>query len=76
MRLEIALAIVLELLEKKRVKAPDLAEEFGLCTRTVRRYLDRISTVVPIYTERGKNGGYCIVEGWRPTWYKEGGKNE
>ncbi len=53
------------ILEKKKVTAKELAEEFEISIRTVYRDLDWISlSGIPIYTKRGKQGGIYIDEGF------------
>jgi len=54
--------IVYLLLNKERVTAKELAERFGVSTRTVYRDIDAISLAgIPVYTEKGKGGGISLL---------------
>ena len=50
------------LLHKKRVTAKELAEQFGVSTRTIYRDIDTLSLVgIPVYALKGKNGGISLL---------------
>jgi len=50
------------LLHKKTVPARELAEHFGVSTRTIYRDIDALSLAgIPVYTEKGKGGGISIL---------------
>jgi predicted DNA-binding transcriptional regulator YafY len=50
------------LLNKERVTAGELAERFGVSTRTIYRDIDTLSLAnIPIYTEKGKGGGISLL---------------
>jgi len=50
------------LLNKKRVTAKELAERFEVSTRTIYRDIDTISSAgIPIYTEKGRDGGISLL---------------
>ena len=54
--------IIYLLLNKERVTAKELAERFGVSTRTIYRDIDTISLAgIPIYTEKGKGGGISLL---------------
>ena len=54
--------IIYILLNKKSVTAKELAERFGVSTRTIYRDVDTISLAgIPIYTEQGKGGGISLL---------------
>ncbi|MDR0273485.1 MAG: HTH domain-containing protein, partial [Clostridiales bacterium] len=54
--------IIYVLLNKKSVTAKDLAERFGVSTRTIYRDVDTLSlSGIPIYTEKGKGGGISLL---------------
>jgi len=54
--------IIYLLLNKDRVTAKELAERFGVSTRTIYRDIDTISLAgIPIYTEKGKGGGISLL---------------
>ncbi len=51
------------LLNKKTVKASELAQRFGVSTRTIYRDVDVLSASgVPVYSIQGANGGISILE--------------
>lgn len=55
--------IVYLLLDRKTVTANELAEHFGVSPRTIYRDIDILSTAnIPIYTNKGKGGGICLLE--------------
>lgn len=66
MKFEILLEILFDLLNKKVVNATDLAFEYGVSKRTIYRYINCLENAgVPIYTNRGKGGGICIIDTYR-----------
>ena len=59
------LGILLALQSQRRISARQLAERFGVSTRTVYRDLQTMSLLgIPIYAERGRNGGIRLLEGY------------
>lgn len=66
MKYEIMLKILFELLAKKCVKAQYLAQKFEVSVRSIHRYLNCLELAgVPIYTIRGNNGGFAIVDTYK-----------
>ena len=65
MKFVILLDMFFELLAKQKVSAPYFAQKYDLSVRTVYRYVDRLSMVVPIYIKTGRNGGICIPETYK-----------
>jgi predicted DNA-binding transcriptional regulator YafY len=66
MKYEIMIGILIQLLGKKCVSAKYLAEKFGVSVRSIYRYIDAIDAAgVPIYTVRGNNGGFSIVDTYK-----------
>ena len=48
---------------KKMVRATDLAETFDVSERTIYRDVDALSAAgVPVYGERGPDGGFALVD--------------
>lgn len=45
-------------------KAENLAFEFHVSEKTVRRDIEAISRSVPIYTKQGRNGGVYLLDGY------------
>ena len=62
MKLQTLIEILFILLARKKVTATYLANKFGVTTRTIYRYIDELSIPVPIYNERGRNGGFTIAD--------------
>jgi predicted DNA-binding transcriptional regulator YafY len=57
--------IVYFILEKGRVTAPELAEQFEVSVRTIYRDVDVISSAgIPIYVTTGRNGGIQILDNY------------
>lgn len=66
MKFEIMLSILLELLVKRTVQAKYLAEKYEVSVRSIYRYMSSLEEAgVPIYTVRGNNGGFSVVDTFR-----------
>ena len=64
-RIERAFAILLLLSDGRTVTATDLARRFEVSVRTIYRDVEMLSeTGVPVYAERGAQGGYRLLEGY------------
>jgi len=54
--------IIYILLNKQSITARELAERFGVSTRTIYRDIDHLSLAgIPVYTEKGKGGGISLL---------------
>jgi predicted DNA-binding transcriptional regulator YafY len=66
MKIDRLLSIIMILLEKDKVSAPELAKMFDVSVRTIYRDLDVIDqTGIPIVTAAGVNGGVGIMETYK-----------
>jgi predicted DNA-binding transcriptional regulator YafY len=64
-RLDRALGIVLALRGGEEVSAQQLAKRFRVSSRTIYRDMQTLSTLgVPIYSERGRAGGFRLLAGY------------
>ncbi|WP_256789454.1 YafY family protein [Frankia sp. AvcI1] len=66
MRASRLIAITMMLQAHERLTAAQIAGRLGVSDRTVRRDLDVLGELgVPLYSERGRGGGWRLVHGWR-----------
>jgi predicted DNA-binding transcriptional regulator YafY len=66
MRLERLLAIVMKLLNRDKISATELAEEFEVSIRTIYRDIESINLAgIPIISFQGQQGGFGVVENYR-----------
>ena len=65
MKFSILIAMLFDLLAKRKVTAVYLAEKYELSVRTVYRYIDHLSLKIPVYVRRGRNGGICIPDNFK-----------
>ena len=63
MQIDQLFELVYILLDKKQVTAKEMAQRFGVSTRTIYRWVDALSVSgVPIYSQNGRGGGIAISE--------------
>lgn len=66
MRAERLLSVLMLLRSRGRMTAADLATELEVSERTVLRDIEALSlSGVPVYSERGRHGGFALVPGYR-----------
>lgn len=60
------LRILFDLLCRKSVTAKYLSDKYDVCVRSIYRYIECLENAgVPLYTERGKDGGIKIVDSYK-----------
>ncbi|MFD1450229.1 helix-turn-helix transcriptional regulator [Oceanobacillus sojae] len=66
MKLERLMYILIALLSQKRIIAKKTAEKFQVSVRTIYRNIDTLTLAgIPIYSERGNNGGFFLAEKYK-----------
>ncbi len=65
MSFPILISILFELLEKGRLTAPYLAQKYGVSTRTVYRYVDKLVPHLPLLVQRGRKGGIFLSDSYK-----------
>lgn len=60
------ISLILLLQRKPNQKAAELAEALGVSVRTLHRYMGMLDELgIPIYSERGPQGGFSLVRGYK-----------
>lgn len=60
------ISLILLLQSRPNRKASELAAELGVSIRTVHRYFEMLDELgIPLYSERGRNGGFSLVRGYK-----------
>lgn len=65
MKIDRLLEIIIILLNKGTITAKELADRFGVSTRTIYRDVDTLSAAgVPVFTNKGNGGGISLLENY------------
>lgn len=60
------LTLIMLLQRRPQQKAADLARALGVSVRTVHRYMQMLDEMgIPVYSERGPDGGFSLVRGYK-----------
>jgi predicted DNA-binding transcriptional regulator YafY len=60
------ITLIMLLQRKPKQKAAELAGQLGVSVRTVHRYINELNEMgIPIYSERGPDGGFSLVRGYK-----------
>ncbi len=63
MKYEVMFKIMMNLLQKRKVTAKEIADKYDVCIRSVYRYIEELCVCgVPINVERGRYGGITIAD--------------
>ena len=66
MKMELLIGMLSILLQRGKVTAPDLAEQFEVSRRTIQRDIESLCRAgIPIAATQGSGGGISIMEGYR-----------
>lgn len=66
MRIDRLIGILTTLLQKERVTAPELADQFEVSRRTINRDIEELCKAgIPIVTTQGQGGGIAIMDGFK-----------
>lgn len=60
------ISLIMLLQRQPNQKASELAEELGVSIRTLHRYMTMLDELgIPVYSERGPQGGFSLVRGYK-----------
>ncbi|MDK2866520.1 MAG: hypothetical protein PWP51_2544 [Clostridiales bacterium] len=66
MKIDRLIGIIITLLQKEKVTAPELAEKFEVSRRTINRDIEDLCKAgIPVMTAQGMHGGISIFEGYK-----------
>ena len=66
MKIERLIGILSILLQREKVTAPELAEQFEVSRRTIQRDIEALCRAgIPLAATQGAGGGFFIMEGYR-----------
>ncbi len=60
------ISLIMLLQRHPNQKAASLAQELGISVRSLHRYIEGLDEIgIPVYSERGPNGGFSLVRGYK-----------
>lgn len=66
MKIDRLLAILMKLINKDKVTARELSEQFEVSVRTIQRDMDTLILAgIPLYADVGVNGGYQLIDNFK-----------
>lgn len=66
MKIDRLLGILMQLINKKKVTAKELADHYDVSVRTIQRDMDTLTMAgIPLYADVGKNGGYSLLDHYK-----------
>lgn len=65
MKLEIVIQMLFDLLLKRKVTATYFADKYSVSKRSIYRYVELLSTAVPLQVTRGRNGGIQLSDAYK-----------
>ena len=65
MKFQLLFLMLFDLLQRRKLTAGFFADKYQLSTRTVYRYLDVLSSCLPLQITRGRNGGVCLPDQYK-----------
>ena len=66
MKIDRLLGILMQLINKKKVTAKQLADYFEVSVRTIHRDMETLNMAgIPLYGDVGKNGGYALLDNYK-----------
>jgi len=66
MKIDRLLGILMQLINKEKVTAKELADHFEVSVRTIQRDMDTLNMAgIPLYADVGKNGGYALLDNYK-----------
>lgn len=66
MKIDRLLGIIMQLINKDKVTAKDLAEKYEVSIRTIQRDMETLNMAgIPLYADKGKNGGYALLDNYK-----------
>ncbi len=65
MKFKTVLAMLFELLQKRKLSANYFAKKYKLSIRTVYRYVEELKSAVPLEITRGRNGGISLPDRYK-----------